>query len=75
MGSATLTATASAAMMDAAVRQPMVAPEAAVGRAFPAVDAFGMTERSVSSRGAGEGMDGRGNERALRAASAIWSAS
>jgi len=57
MGSATLTAAASAAMIGAAVRQPMVAPEAAVDRAFPAVEALGMTERSVSSRGAGAEVD------------------
>ena len=53
IGSAILVAAASAAMMGAAVRQPMVAPEAAVDRGFPEVDAFGMTERSVSSRVAG----------------------
>jgi hypothetical protein len=57
-------------MIGAAVRQPMVAPEAAVDRAFPAVDAFGMTERSVSSRGAVV-EDDRGAVRASRAVSAV----
>ena len=70
MGSATLTAAASAAMIGAAVRQPMVAPEAAVDRAFPAVDAFGITERSVSSRVAGAEVDW-GALRDSRAASAV----
>ena len=70
MGSATLTAAASAAMIGAAVRHPMVAPEAAVDRAFPDEDAFGMTERSVSSRGTEVGYD-RGAVRASRAASAV----
>jgi hypothetical protein len=46
----------------------MVAPEAAVDRGFPEVDAFGITERSVSSRVAGA-EDDRGAVRASRAAS------
>ena len=70
IASAILVAAASAAMMGAAVRQPMVAPEAAVDRGFPEVDAFGITERSVSSRVAGV-EDDRGAVRASRAASAV----
>ena len=52
MGSATLMAAASAAMTGAAVRQPMVAPDAAVALPLTPDDDLGMADLSVSSRDA-----------------------